>query len=216
MNVLQGTAAEDALVPISALQHYLFCARQCALIHVERLWAEDAATMEGHLLHEAVDAGIGERRPGVRIARGLALRSFALGVAGRADLVEFRAGQPFPVEYKRGKPKRHRADEVQLCAQALCLEEMLGCAIPEGALFYGERRRRYSVAFDQGLRALTGEIARATREMFEANRVPAANRTPACRKCSLEPLCRPAQFERPPPVVAWLTARLEQSLSEGA
>lgn len=206
--------AEDALVPISALQHYLFCPRQCALIHVERLWAEDAATMEGRLLHEAVDAGLGENRPGVRIARGLALRSFALGVAGRADVVEFRGGQPFPVEYKRGKPKTHRADEVQLCAQALCLEEMLGITVPEGALFYGERRRRHAVAFDDALRALTRQVADATRAMIAAAALPPARHMPGCRKCSLEPLCRPAQFERPPRIDHWFAARLEQALSE--
>lgn len=216
MSASSGAAEEDALVPISALQHYLFCPRQCALIHVERLWREDAATMEGRILHEAVDAGLGESRVAVRIARGVALRSFALGVAGRADVVEFRGGQPFPVEYKRGKPKTHRADEVQLCAQALCLEEMLGCSVPEGALFYGEKRRRHPVIFDDELRALTASVARAVQAMITADLVPAAKRMPACRKCSLEPLCRPAQFERPPSVEAWLAARLERSLTESA
>ena len=104
--------AEDALIPLSALQHHLFCPRQCALIHVEGLWAEDAATAEGHILHERADSGQREKRPGVRIARSLAIRSMALGVAGRADVVEFhgRPPQPFPVEYKRGKPKSHRED----------------------------------------------------------------------------------------------------------
>jgi CRISPR-associated exonuclease Cas4 len=168
--------------------------------------------MEGRLLHEAVDAGHGESRPGVRIARGLALRSFALGVAGRADVVEFRGAQPFPVEYKRGKPKTHRADEVQLCAQALCLEEMLACPVPDGALFYGEKRRRHPVAFDAELRALTIAVARATREMIGANSLPLAKFTPACKKCSLEPHCRPTKFERPPSIEAWFTARLTRSL----
>ncbi len=215
MSANHGSVAEDTLVPISTLQHHLFCPRQCALIHVERLWAEDAATMEGRLLHEAVDAGLGEHRPGVRIARGLSLRSFALGVAGRADVVEFRAGQPFPVEYKRGKPKTHRADEVQLCAQAICLEEMLARPVPDGALFYGEKRRRHSVVFDEALRNLTADVARAVREMIAANRVPAAKRMPACRKCSLEQLCRPDQFERPPRIETWFSARLERVLLEG-
>ena len=128
---------EDALIPLSALQHQLFCPRQCALIHVEGLWAEDGATAEGRILHERVDAGRPERRPGVRIVRGMALRSLALGVSGIADVVEFsgRPPRPFPVEYKRGKPKAHRADEVQLCAQAICLEKMLGCAVSRGAIF---------------------------------------------------------------------------------
>ncbi len=120
--------AENAFIPLSALQHHLFCPRQCALIHVEQLWAEDAATAEGRLLHERPDAGGRETRSGVRIGRNVALRSRALGVAGRADVVEFRGRppKPFPVEYKRGRPKPHRADEVQLCAQAICLEEAFG------------------------------------------------------------------------------------------
>lgn len=145
-------AAEDALIPLSALQHHLFCPRQCALIHVEGLWAEDAATAEGRILHERADSGQRETRPNVRIARGLALRSLTLGVAGRADVVEFhgRPPRPFPVEYKRGKPKAHRADEVQLCAQAICLEEMCNVDVPEGALFYGVTRRRLPVTFDTG------------------------------------------------------------------
>src|SRR3954453_18927322 len=133
-------AAEDALIPLSALQHHLFCARQCALIHVEGLWAEDGATAEGRILHEKVDAGRPETRPGVTIARGLSIRSLALGVAGRADAVEFAGApaRPFPVEYKRGKPKAHRGGEVQLWAEAICLEEMFGVEVTEGALFYGE------------------------------------------------------------------------------
>lgn len=124
---------EEALIPLSALQHYLFCPRQCALIHVEQLWAEDAATMEGRLLHDKADSGRPERRAGVRIVRGMALRSVALGVSGKADVVELHSSDrpvPFPVEYKRGKPKAHRADEVQLCAQAICLEEAFGVPVP--------------------------------------------------------------------------------------
>ena len=203
---LPDPTAEDALIPLSALQHQLFCARQCALIHVEQLWAEDVATAEGRILHEKVDAGGGESRPGVRVARGLALRSFALGVSGKADAVEFVGTPPraFPVEYKRGKPKAHRADEVQLCAQAVCLEEMLGVAVPEGALFYGQ-----SVVFDQPLRALTATVAREARAMIAAGRTPPPVRTPACRRCSLEPLCWPARLERPGRVGRWLAAQLE-------
>jgi CRISPR-associated exonuclease Cas4 len=107
-------AAEDALVPVSALQHYLFCPRQCALIHVEQIWSEDGATAEGRLLHERVDGGGPDRRSGVRNVRSLTLRSFALGLSGKADVVEFQGERPFPIEYKRGRPKAHRADEVQL------------------------------------------------------------------------------------------------------
>lgn len=207
-------ALEDALIPLSALQHQLFCPRQCALIHVEGLWAEDAATAEGRILHEKVDAGRPETRPGVRVARGLQLRSFALGVAGKADVVEFHPGggagppRPFPVEYKRGRPKPHRADEVQLCAQALCLEEMFGCAVPEGALFYGVTRRRQGVMVDAELRALTAAVAAEARAMIAAARTPPPVRTPACRRCSLEPLCQPARLQKPPPVARWLAAQI--------
>jgi CRISPR-associated exonuclease Cas4 len=207
-------AVEDALIPLSALQHYLFCPRQCALIHVEQLWAEDGATAEGRLLHDKVDAGKPETRPGVRIARGMALRSLVLGVAGKADVVEFHraergaAPRPFPVEYKRGKPKAHRADEVQLCAQAICLEEMFGVEVPEGALYYGVTRRRLPVLFDAALRALTTDVASAARAMIAAGRTPLPVRMPACRRCSLESLCQPTRLERPAPVARWLAAQL--------
>ncbi len=202
---------EEALVPISALQHHLFCPRQCALIHVEQLWAEDTATAEGRLLHEKADAGGGETRPGIHIARGLALRSTELGVTGKADVVEFHGAErstPFPVEYKRGKPKAHRADEVQLCAQAICLEEAFGVAVPAGALFYGETRRRLNVPFDAALRALTLQTARAVRAMIAAQATPPPVHRPACRRCSLETLCQPARLERPPAVAGWLAAQL--------
>ncbi len=204
-------AVEDALIPLSALQHQLFCPRQCALIHVEGLWAEDGATAEGRILHERVDAARPETRPGVRVARGLQLRSLALGVAGKADVVEFAGSppRPYPVEYKRGKPKAHRADEVQLCAQAICLEEMFGAPVPEGALFYGATRRRQGVSFDAELRALSSEIAAAARAMIGSGRTPPPVRTPACRRCSLEALCQPARLEKPPRVAGWLAAQLE-------
>jgi CRISPR-associated exonuclease Cas4 len=207
---LASPEIEDALIPLSALQHQLFCPRQCALIHVEGLWAEDGATAEGRILHERVDAGRPERRPGVRIVRGLALRSLALGVSGLADVVEFsgRPPRPFPVEYKRGKPKAHRADEVQLCAQAICLEEMFGGEVPEGALFYGMTRRRQTVALDAALRGLTAETAAAARANIAAGRTPPPVRTPACRRCSLEDLCQPARLEKPPHIARWLAAQI--------
>lgn len=200
---------EDALIPLSALQHFLFCPRQCALIHVEGLWAENAATAEGRVLHERVDAGGFDSRPGLRTLRGLQLRSLALGVAGRADAVEMRgfAAQPFPVEYKRGKPKAHRADEVQLCAQAICLEEMFDVAVPQGALFYGVKRRRTPVTFDAELRALTAQVAAQARAMIAADSTPAPVRIPGCRQCSLEEACQPGRLEKPPAVSRWLAAQ---------
>lgn len=204
--------AEDGLIPLSALQHWLFCPRQCALIHLERLWVEDVATAEGRLLHERVDAGQAETRPGVRIARGFALRSFALGVAGRADVVELHGHppQPFPVEYKRGRPKPHHADEVQLCAQAICLEEMFATPVPAGALFYGQTRRRLKVAFNTDLRALTARVAAEARATFATGRTPAPVPMPACRHCSLVDLCQPARLARPPSVACWLADQLSE------
>jgi CRISPR-associated exonuclease Cas4 len=153
-------------IPISALQHAVYCLRQAALIHIERLWAENRFTAEGRVLHDVVhDAGKRKGRRGVRRVTALPLGCRRLNIAGVADLVEFRADADgetaFPVEYKRGKPKRHRADEVQLCAQALCLEEMTGRPVPEGALFYGETRRRVVVSFNAALRNLTEDTAMA-------------------------------------------------------
>lgn len=207
--MLPDAAAEDTLVPISALQHYLFCPRQCALIHVEQVWAEDARTAEGRLLHEKVDAGGADRRAKVRTERGVALRSLALGVVGKADVVEFHGAppRPVPVEYKRGKPKPHRADEVQLCAQAICLEEMLGQPVPEGALFYGETRHRTPVAFDAELRALTARIAQDVRAMVEAQRTPPPVLMPGCRRCSLQDACQPDRLQKPASVARWLEAQ---------
>ncbi len=209
---LADPEVEDALIPLSALQHQLFCPRQCALIHVERLWADDGATAEGRLLHERVDAGKPERRPGVRISRGLALRSLALGVVGKADVVEFigRPPRPFPVEYKRGKPKAHRADEVQLCAQAMCLEEMFGVEVAEGALFYGQTRHRELVDFDVGLRRLTSETAAGARAMIAAGYTPSPIRMPACRRCSLNALCQPDRLATPPRIDRWLASQIAQ------
>ncbi len=200
---------EEELLPVSALQHLVFCERQCALIYIEQLWLDNAQTVEGHDLHEKADAGAGETRGDLRVARGMPLRSLRLGLAGKADVVEFRrvgdgeADQgvvlpnvpgrwaPFPVEYKRGKPKRSSCDRVQLCAQALCLEEMLSVGIPRGALFYGKTRRRLDVAFDEALRRETERAAARLRQLIESGITPAAVREPKCRECSLLEACMP-------------------------
>jgi CRISPR-associated exonuclease Cas4 len=205
--------SEDDLLPLSALQHLVFCERQAALIHIERLWLDDAATVEGHHLHEITDSGKGESRGDLRIARSLALRSLEFGLAGVADVVEFHrlpgsaiAGarlpsqpglwRPFPVEYKRGRPKLHRADEVQLCAQALCLDEMLGTDVTEGALFYGKTRRRLQVAIDKPLRNLTIRAAARFRELIEQRITPPARWEKKCEQCSLLGQCRPETIGR--------------------
>jgi CRISPR-associated exonuclease Cas4 len=206
------------LIPLSALQHYLFCPRQCALIHVEQVWAEDAATAEGRLLHAQADSGRRERREGVRILRGVALRSLSLGVSGIADVVELHGDPPraFPVEYKHGKPKSHRADEVQVCAQAIALEEMLGQSIELGALFYGETRRRHDVVFDAELRALTHAVATAARADIAAGRTPPPTPTPACKRCSLASLCRPEKLAAPPRVATWLARQIAAATESGS
>jgi CRISPR-associated exonuclease Cas4 len=203
------------LIPLSALQHHLFCPRQCALIHVERLWAENVLTAEGRILHERSDKGGQASRGARRIVQGMPVRSRALGVAGIADVVElFREGgrwRPYPIEYKRGRPKAHRADEVQLCAQALCLEEMFSVPVPEGALFYGKVRRRHVVAFDPELRALTHEVAAETRALLGAGRTPPPiYERRRCDACSLKGLCQPKRLQRPGAVAAWLRRRIEE------
>lgn len=186
---------EDQLLPLSALQHLTFCERQCALIHIEGAWAENRLTAEGRIMHERVHEGEDETRNGVRIVRGLRLRSFRLGLTGIADVVEFRNGEAgegvFPVEYKRGKPKHDACDEVQLCAQAMCLEEMLGRSVPEGALFYGVNRRRHPVAFAPPLRAAVEEAARRVHELIEGGCTPPAVYEKKCDNCSLFSVCLP-------------------------
>lgn len=185
---------EGESIPISALQHMLYCPRQCALIHVERQWVENIHTAEGRILHQRVDGGGSESRGDVSIHRRVPIRSVELGVFGYADVVELydRGRKPRPVEYKRGRPKRHRADEVQLCAQALCLEEMTGHSVPAGALFYGRDRRRTEVIFDSELRMLTAQTAEQTRRMIASRETPTPVYEPRkCRRCSLKSVCQP-------------------------
>lgn len=179
-------------LPISALQHWLFCPRQCALIHVERLWAENRLTAEGRVLHERADTGHPESRDGARVLRSVEVASETHRLHGVADVVEILGGTCYPVEYKRGRPKAHRADEVQLCAQALCLEEMSGLPVPEGALFYGRNRRRSVVAMDCCLRALTLMVAAEVRAALDAGTLPSPiYDVRRCEACSMIELCRP-------------------------
>ncbi len=194
---------EDDLLPISALQHLLFCPRQTALIHIERLWAENTLTREGRHLHEKADKGRSESRGSIRIARGIPLRSLELGLFGKADVVEFRPAPasfgdlrasstvPFPIEYKRGKPKKDGSDRVQLCAQALCLEEMLKTSVPAGALFYGTMRRRVEVGFDEPMRRQTLSAIAALHELIRSSLTPPAVYEKKCDRCSLKNLCLP-------------------------
>ena len=196
---------EDQLIPISALQHLIFCPRQCALIHLEQAWQENFFTAEGRNMHEKVHESDVESRGDVRIMRGLRLQSLRFGLVGQADVVEFIRSdtgisvdqaeglyQPYPVEYKRGKPKLDDSDTVQLCAQALCLEEMMQIDIPEGALFYGRPRRRHIVVLDYDLRARTEQVIDEVHILFADQVTPKADYIKKkCAACSLVQLCMP-------------------------
>lgn len=184
---------EDDLLPISAVQHLLYCERQCALIHIERVWEENMFTAEGRVLHTTVDAGEDCVRAGRRIAHSLPLRSMRLGLSGIADVVEFGpdAGDVYPIEYKRGRSKAADWDKIQLCAQGMALEEMLGVSIPEGAIFYGKTRRRTVVQLDDELRANTVAAALRLHLLITSTQTPAARYGPKCDACSLIALCMP-------------------------
>jgi CRISPR-associated exonuclease Cas4 len=185
--------SDDQLLPLSALQHLLFCERQAALIHVEQLWLENGLTAEGRLMHRRVDAGKRQRRPAKATDRSARLVSYTLGLFGHADVVERRPSEPLlPVEYKRGRPKPHDADRVQLCAQAICIEEMEGVAVPRGAIFYGETKRRLDVPFDTALRETTVRAAERLHAIIAGRLTPRAAYEPRkCDRCSLRPLCMP-------------------------
>jgi len=211
---------ENEFIQLSALQHLLFCERQCALIHVEQLWVENSFTAEGRIMHERVDRGDSKDMGQIRVEYGLPLQSRRLGVSGRADVVEFhqkgdkKGGWiPFPVEYKRGKPKMNASDKVQLCAQALCLEEMLGCRVEEGALFYGKTRRRLDVIFDATLRRVTLETAYKVHGLIESGRTPAAKYEKKCDTCSFLNLCLPKTIGKKRKVTAWLTDVVRKELN---
>jgi len=206
----------DDLIQLSSLQHYAFCPRQCALIHVEQVWAENRLTAEGRIMHEHVHDEGDESRGDVRIERGASLRSLRLGLIGKADVVEYHrhadgTWQAFPVEYKRGKPKPDHSDKVQLCAQALCLEEMLNASIPAGALFYGKTRRRLDVNFDEALRLETEAAAIKTHELIDAGLTPAPLYAKRCESCSLMAECMPKTIQKKRSVESYLKRMLDET-----
>jgi len=214
--------AEDDLLSLSGLQHLLFCERQCALIHIEQVWVENLFTAEGRIMHERVHEANRESRGEVRIEYSVPLRSLRLGLVGKADVVEFHrkpvAGQkesatwlPFPVEYKRGKPKKGNYDKVQLCAQALCLEEMLDIDIPAGALFYGKTRRRQDVAFDSALRLETENAAKRLHELFESGCTPKPVYAKKCDSCSFVNLCMPKTLGKKRSVNSYMQRIMDRS-----
>lgn len=187
--------AEDDLKPVSALQHLVFCERRCALIHIESVWAENEFTAEGEGLHERVhDLGESEAG-GIRRVTAMPVRSLRLGLVGQCDLVEFRTAEdggreaPYPVEYKRGSPKRGLCDEVQLCAQAMCLEEMMGCEVPRGAVFYAAVRRRREIEFTAALRRTTEDAVSRLHALIAGGVTPVVPMAAKCRSCSLNEYC---------------------------
>ena len=205
------TYLEKDYLSLSALQHILFCKRQCALIHIEQMWVENRYTAEGRVMHERVDRGDQIDRGRVRIEYSLPLKSRLLGVSGKADAVEFHRQDsanekwmPFPVEYKRGKPKKNLSDKVQLCAQALCLEEMLDVKIEAGAIFYGKTRRRLDVLFDDDLREKTIKTARDLHEMISSGITPPPKYAKKCDTCSFISLCLPKAIEKKRMVSSWI------------
>lgn len=203
--------SDDELLPISALQHFTYCSRQVALIHLERAWADNRFTAEGNALHKKAHGAEDESRSGIRITRSLPVSSHELGLFGQCDIVEFhKNGDVFPIEYKRGKPKAHRADEVQLCAQGLCLEAMLDRTIEFGFIFYGQKKRRKEIAFDETLRRLTKQTAAALHELIASRNTPIAfYESRKCDSCSLINLCEPRGLNRlKKGAAAWFEARL--------
>jgi CRISPR-associated exonuclease Cas4 len=198
MSIALATAAKsmtkspDDYLIISALQHMAFCPRQCALIHLEQVWEENLYTLRGQRVHEKVDVPEHELIEGVRIERAMPLWSHRLGLTGIADGVEFLAdGTPYPVEYKSGSKKARDADDIQLCAQALCLEEMLGCSVPRGAIFHHASRRRREVVFDQGLRSHLLATINDLNTLIASQTLPPPVADARCKDCSLIEACLP-------------------------
>ncbi|MFT4928938.1 MAG: CRISPR-associated exonuclease Cas4 [Phenylobacterium sp.] len=190
---MDSNQADQRLIPLSALQHYAFCPRQCALIHNEQVWAENYLTAHGQLLHQRVDSGEPETRKGIRFERTVQVSAPLLGITGKLDLVELEVstGILTPVEYKRGKPKKDDCDEIQLCAQALCLEEMMGKPVEYGALWYWQTRHRQTIAINEALRQRTKAVIVQVAQLFASNQTPKAKYGKHCKACSLLDLCNP-------------------------
>jgi CRISPR-associated exonuclease Cas4 len=216
---------EDQLLPLSAVSHYVHCPRRCALIHLEQAWSENVFTTEGRVLHEKAHSGKSESRGDLKILRSLRLRSLRLGITGIADVVELHrcapseggvpvsgisgTWLPFPVEYKRGAARDIRCYEVQLCVQALCLEEMLSVQIPEGALFLGEKQHRSAVAFTDALRSETEAVCLALQKLFAEGVTPPADYSKRCSSCSLLEDCLPKSAGAGKSARAWLARELD-------
>lgn len=213
---------EEDFLPLSGLQHFKFCRRRWALIYIENQWAENYRTVDGALMHQnAHDKGFRESRGDKLVTRGMNVFSASLGVSGECDVVEFRRGdtgvalpgrdglwQPYPVEYKRGAPNDRSGDALQLCGQAMCLEQMLCCSIPEGALYFGETRRRAAVPFTEELRQTVRDQLEEMHQLYRRGYTPKVKPTKACGACSLKELCLP-KLLRTRPVAQYLSEAME-------
>lgn len=216
---------QDDLLPLSGIQHFLFCRRQWALIHIEQQWKENALTAEGRIMHRRTDDPFfTETRHGVITARAVPVASYWLGLSGVCDVVEFTASPegvrlpnrdglylPAPVEYKRGKEKHDHSDEAQLCAQAICLEEMLSAPIPQGYLYYGETRRRVEIELTSELRALVKNMSDEMHNYFSRGYTPRVKPFKGCRSCSLADVCLPVLQEKVIAASRYITKQIEQS-----
>lgn len=215
---------EDDYLMLSGLQHFVFCRRQWALIHIENLWEENLRTVEGNLMHKkAHDSSFRESRGDLYILRDVSIHSTVLGVSGKCDVLEYHRKntgiplpgkeglwQPYPVEYKKGEPKENPADRLQLCGQAMCLEEMLCCDIPEGSLFYGETRRREIVEFTDEMRRTVREYLTEMHDYYKRGYTPKVKPSKSCNACSLKELCLPKLF-RQTSVKKYIAAVLEET-----
>lgn len=216
---------EDDFLQLSGLQHFAFCRRQWALIHIENQWSENLRTVEGNLFHiRAHDEQQREKRGDTLILRGLPISSKLIGLSGQCDVVEFHKNKngisltgeeglwiPYPVEYKRGAPKENFSDELQLCAQAICLEEMLCCSIENGALFYGETRRRVNVIFTTELKEKVIKFSEEMHRMFNRGYTPKVRPTKSCNACSLKELCLPTLM-RKQDIAKYLKTAMEEDI----
>ena len=215
--------SEEAFLQLSGLQHFRFCRRQWALIHIEQQWAENFRTTDGALMHQhAHNAAFQESRGDLFITRGVSIFSVTMGVSGQCDVLEYHRSdtgvplrgkdgfwQPYPVEYKRGSPREDTGDALQLCGQAMCLEEMLCCTIPEGALYYGEIRRRVTVSFTEELRSQVRESLEQMHDLYQRGHTPRVKPGKRCNACSLKELCLP-RLMKTRSVAAYLKDAMEE------
>lgn len=188
----------DDPIPISALQHYDFCPRQCAYIHVERLWQDNFLTAKGNQLHDRVHTNESEKRGNLKTERGVQVYSERYGLTGKLDLLEIQINplQLTPVEYKRGKPKVSDCDRIQLCAQVLCLEEMRNISIHRAALWYWQVRKREWIDINDSIRQLTIDTIRAVHRLIESSSLPKAVYSNSCKACSFFDICQPRNSDR--------------------